>query len=1011
MYSVLDGHPEPEEVAKKAAALGRTAHAITDHGSVSGHVSFEKAVKGLKAVTQFRNFHATLKDTGEQLAIKPIYGIEAYTVGDIEIRTPEASQKKNHLTLLAKNEVGYRNMLGLVTRSWTEGFYYKQSIDGRLLFEQGDGLIVLSGCESGSFMRSIERADYNRAHWIATSMRSRFGDDFYIEIQHFPHTSEKAKRAWHIAENLGIKVVLTCDSHYIEPDGWRYQQFLWSVRDGKPVDDFKIEYAYLWEPDQLLQFCQSNSPGIMWEKVFENTLEVAAKVETFSLPKAGNIQYPIEGDKIRYIYTVVSARLQELGLWSDQYQQRIVRELEVIAGKGYEDYFLVVADMIRWAKAQGIYVGPARGSSAGSLVCYGLRITEIDPIRYGLLFERFVDPTRTDQPDIDVDFEDERRKEVFQYMYEKYGRENTAAVGTFARFAAKNTLDDAAKSYRIPPQEIETVKRHLVERSTGDQRAELTIQDTLDEFPEARDVFNRYPALAIAAGCQGGIRHTGRHAAGLIVASEPIRNVAALSVTADGDRIVTLDWRDCAYLNLMKIDVLGLKELTILRYICEQIGWTLWDLYQIPMEDKATFASFDAKDFLGVFQFTGQATKGVAARLHFDSIDQVADVNALSRPGPLHAGATELYIQGKAAGEFRPILPQPQVQPFISETYGQIIYQEQVMQILRGLGGMTWAQVCEIRQIMGKSKGSEAFDSYWPSWEEGSKAAGLSSEDAKQIWECIRLMGKHSFNKSHSVAYGIIAYWSMYMKTHYPAAFYCAQLRKADAEDVVRFLSECKRKGIALAPFSYSCRDGNWHIDQQGRIAPGFTSLKGIGPKASAELAANAPFIDIADVETRCSRRIVNVATRRVLSENVGKTVEALFDLDRYLALDAWIPARVHLRDFNEYPSGAPAVIGGKVIKINKKNRVEEWKHKGKDLTKLNPNEPQDYVILTVEDEGDTTMVYVSPSIYAYNRDAIWQCEGGYMAASGKRAPGIQMITASAVSFASGEALMSLVRG
>ena len=990
MYSVLDGHPSPEEMIAKAHSLGRRAHALTDHGSISGHVLLEKAVQGKRY--QYLG-HNTRAIQGEELDLKPIYGMEAYTTPDVSARG-QAFQRKYHLTLLAKNLTGYRNLLQLVTRSWEEGYYYRQSIDGPMLVEQGQGLIILSGCEKGGFMEKIANRDWQAARDWARAYRDIFGDDFYVEIQHFPHVSEKSAAAWAIAGELGIKTVLTCDAHYLDPDGWRYQQFLWSIRDGKPVDDFRIEHAYLWEPDRLFAFCQANAPSIDWTRVFEHTAEVGEKVERFLLPRAPHVHYPLEGDKRAYIYQEVRAFLEARGLWDAAYAGRLEHELNVIEEKGYFDYFLVVADMVRWAKSRGIFVGPARGSAAGSVVCWGLRITEIDPVHFGLLFERFVDPTRTDLPDIDVDFEDERRGEVFQYMAERWGRDCVAHISTFSRFGDKQTLEDARKSYRIPRHEVETIKRHLVERSSGDQRAELTIQDTIEEFPEAREVYERYPALQIAAGVQGKIRHTGKHAAGLVVTSEPVSNYCAI-VKAGDQRLVAYDWRDSAHLNLMKIDCLGLKELSLLRMISQSVGLTLADVYALPLDDPETYEGFNQHDFLGVFQYTGLATKGVASRIKFENIRQVADVNALSRPGPLHAGATERYIRGREKGTFAPILPQPQVQPMIRDTYGQIIYQEQVMRILRDVGNMSWTDVCDIRTIMGKSKGSEAFDEYWPRWEQGTAENGVTPADARQIWEAIRLFGKHGFNLAHATAYGIVAYWSMYMKQHYPLQFYWANLvRAADDDEVTRFLHEARRKGIAFIPFDLETAQPTWHI-RDGRIAMGWQQIPGVGPVAAQALSEAAPFASVADISARVPGRKANSRVKAAIAEHIGATVESLYRLDDWGRIQELVPERVQIAAVNGGFIYSPLVlVVGRLIRINKKNRWEEWKTKGKDTSRLNPEDDHDYCILIIEDETDSCMVYVDPERYKGWNAQIWGTEGDYLVVKGNKTPGLQMIHA-----------------
>ena len=1002
-FSVLDGHPEPDEIIFRAAELGRKAIALTDHGSVSGHVLFEKAVSGLRQERGEGFVSKGRKFKGEALDIKPIYGLEAYTTPDVAARGKEY-QAKYHLSLLAKNRAGYQNMLKLVTRSWDEGFYYRQSIDGEMLLDHAPGLIVLSGCEKGNFMRTLERQEWRKARDLAKRWRSAFGDDFYIEVQHFPDFSHKAAWAYSIAEELGIKTVLTCDTHYLDPDGWRFQQFLWSIRDNKPVDGFKIEHAYLWEPDRLLAFCQEHNPGIDWHRVFENTVEVGQKVEKYALPRAPHVKFPLAGDKMEYIRNTVVERLQMLGLWDKPgYAERLNRELGLIEAKGYQDYFLVVADMILWAKMQGIFVGPARGSAAGSIVCYGLRITEVDPLQYGLIFERFIDETRTDLPDIDIDFEDDRRDEVFAYMEQRYGRENVARISTFARLGGRSVLDDAARGYRIPKGEINIIKRHLVDRSSGDQRAELTLQDTIDEFPEAKAVYERYPELSHAAGTQGRVRSLGKHAAGLVVTSEPVSEYVAIYKSGQ-ERLIAVDWRDAAYLNLMKIDILGLKELSLLRIVSEQEGLSLEDIYAIPRDDPATLAGFNSHDYLGIFQYTGLATKGVASRIHIETLEQIADVNALARPGPLHSGSTEMYITGKHNGNFRPVLPQPEVQPIIDSTYGQLIYQEQIMRILREVGGLTWNDVCSIRGLIGKAKGSEAFEDYFPAWMDGCRQNGLTDPDAKQIWDAIRQFGKYGFNKAHSLSYGLLAYWSMYCKVHYPRSFYLAQLIKMrDKENIGRFLGEAMRKGIQFAPFTLDATSPTWHIDTEGRIAPGYMCVDGIGEQTAIEVSRHAPYADIADLRERTGirRQVVNKGRVEVIEAAVGKSVIELFGLDIWEKVNVVAPERTPIELVNEgfTPPTAYLCIAGRVKRINKKNRVEEYKQKGKDMSKLKPGDPQDYVLLITEDETDSCMVYVSPEDYVTWQSAIWDCEDTYIKVIGRKMPGIQLVTAHTIDF------------
>lgn len=988
-FSVLDGYADPGEIIQRAVELGRRSVAITDHGSVSGHVLFEKALEGF---IQKQIGADTLRlRTGEKIDIKPIFGMEAYMVNDVA----EPSREKTHLTLLAANTTGYRNLLHLATKSF-DHFYYRQNIDGGLLAEHRDGLIVLSGCELGRFMGLIGQEKYQDAYQLAYALRSVFGERFAIELQHFPHMYAKNQWAHKIATELGIKPVLTCDVHYLPEDGWRDQKIMFAIRDRCSMDQaFTIEHAHPWEPDRLLRFLKEHHPSLPWETVMWNTGVLAESIENFRLPRAPHVIFPMEGDKLQYIYDTCLAFLRAKGLDENyDYRERLARELKVIEEKGYQDYFLMVADMVRWAKENGIFVGPARGSAAGSIVCWGLRITELDPIRWNLLFERFVDPTRVDLPDIDVDFEDERRAEVVQYMKEKYGEENVANIATFAKFGDRNTLLDVARVFNIPQDAVRTVERYLVHRSSGDQRAELTIADALQE-PAVQDVFQQHPELEYATRLQGKIRHIGKHAAGIVVTSQPVTDFMAVYANKQsGERILAVDWRDSAYLNLMKIDVLGLKELTIMRMIAERVGLTLDDLYELPLDDQDTIDLYNRRDYLGLFQFDGLAVKSVAERVHFDNLQQIADVNALARPGPLHAGATEAYIRGRQDGQYDPVITFDRVQPIIAPTYGQIVYQETVMRILREIGGLSWQDVCEIRVIMGKSKGSEAFNNYWERWRDGCAENSVDEATARQIWETIRLYGKHAFNISHAVAYGLVSYWSAYMKTHYPREFYWARLVKSEgAVDDGRYIWEALQREIEFAPISLAMPSVTWDIDAQGRITPGWQQIPGFGPTKAAKALANGPYESIDDFARKNAKsKPAREKLAALLAEWDGKTVVDIYGLDIWGKLAQAVPERISIA---EVRPGDPCIIAGRVIKLNRKNRIEEWRTKGKDTSRLNPDRPQDYVVLTLEDETGSVMVYVSPELYERNKRLIWENQTGFLVIVGNRNGDIPLVMAS----------------
>lgn len=980
-YSVLDALPTPEEVIAKAVELNRPAVALTDHGSVAGHVLLEKAVEGIRQGTGFSDAHVTFH-TGQTLDIKPIYGVEAYLVENVGHRV----RHKNHVTLLAKDQAGYRNILQLVTRSYDEGFYYRPSVDFQMLHDHREGVLCLSGCESGMLFEFIKQQRWGDAGTYLQVLGQIYGEDAYVELQHFPHSAELQFAAYQAAQQLGLKHVVTCDVHYLEPLDQEAHQLIMAVRDRCSYGDaFKLNYAMPWAPDGLLHGLEQLQPGVDWRRAFDHVAEVNAKISSYQLPKAPFVTFPLQGDKRAYVRELCQQFLRNQGLANDQYLDRLDHELNVVADKGYLDYFLVVADIINWAKAQGIMVGPGRGSAAGSVVCWGLGITTVDPIRWGLMFERFVDPTRTDLPDIDIDFEDDRRGEVISYIRQKYGEENTALISTFAHFGGKQTLWDAARVFNIPDAAVKTVIRYLPQRSSGDQRAGLTVQDALDE-PEVQAVYARHPELQLASAIQGKIRHRGKHAAGVVVASEPITNYAAVyKVPASGERLVELDWRDAAYLNLMKIDILGLKECTMLRRMGEAVGMTLQQIYDIPLDDPAAIQIFNDRDFLGIFQYDGQAVRSVANQIYFESLEQVAAVNALARPGPLWSQATAGYIRGRRDGLPHYVIEYEPVQRMLARTYGQIIYQESVMQILREIGGMTWQEVTEVRAIMGKSKGSEAFHNYYPSWEAGCRERGVPEHHIQQIWGAIRTYGRHAFNISHAFVYGLLAYWGAWFKAHYPVEFYWAHLLKAaDRLELERYLVEARRRGVPFGTLELDTQETDWHI-RAGAITPGWSVVPGIGPAAAERLAAGAPYDSAKDLQKRTAG--IGPKKREDIEGYLGASMGEIFDLDLWDRLTGRTPIQTVAQEDNERWQGR---IAGRVIKINKKSRIEEATSRGKPLP--DDGGPDEYASITVLDDTGSIVCWISNLVYQERYDTIWASDGELVWVTGRRSKGLPLV-------------------
>jgi DNA polymerase-3 subunit alpha len=525
----------------------------------------------------------------------------------------------------------------------------------------------------------------------------------------------------------------------------------------------------------------------------------------------------------------------------EKYIQAVESELALIVPKGFVDYFLVTSDIVRWAKDHKIAVGPARGSAAASVVCYLLRITEVDPIQHPhMLFERFIDPTREELPDIDLDFDDERRHEVFGYAASKYGAANTSHIGNFTRYRGKNSLDDVARVYKVPKWEVETIKNLIIERSGGDSRISDSLEDTFTMFPKAQDVLDRYPQLANAVRLEGNYRGMGVHAAGLVIANSPINEYCATYsriVAGRPTTVIAYDKKDAAYLGFLKQDMLGLSTMGMIGHALRMIGMDLEDLYRVPLTDKRTMDSFRNNDVIGIFQFEGRATRLVCRDVQPDHFQHLADINALSRPGPLFSGMAAAYVDvrhGRMVAEKYHRIVTEQTE----WTYGQIIYQEQVLRIIRELGGFPMTKVHAIRQIISQKLGEAQFEEMYAEFEENACAVhGCTPAQARRIWRFMATSATYSFNVAHCISYSMLAYWQMWLKVHHPTSFYAAQLRKTgDERRRNRLLKDAVKHGIAVVPPDLIDSEENWTAPDDGAVCAGFLQIPGIGPKTATAI-------------------------------------------------------------------------------------------------------------------------------------------------------------------------------
>jgi DNA polymerase-3 subunit alpha len=839
--SFQDGFRPPEEHVQACAELGYVGLALTEHGNVSSHIKLERAATaaGLRAG----------------------FGCELYCeTGD------ERGQLKNHLTVIAENATGYSNLLKLVSASW-ENFRYKPTTTATMLREHCDGLLVLSGCLGGLLATTLwggkgtperTRADIDAGVRVLRWFRYLFGDRYYLEVMPHPTLSRQRSHNQLLAE-LSVKekvpLVATLDCHYPSPGDQSMYPVLHAIGRGGRHNTVEAQ-SQSWEYDIMLApvptkdiFRNLQATGLT---AFQASAAMASTVDiserwTASIPKFLDLRFPgseaaedmlrswcREGWKARGF-----GRLR--GVERERYGDRVAYELSLIIDKGFTNYFLVIADLVQWAKQHGIAVGPARGSGAASLVLYLLRVTEVNPMVFPtLLLERFIDPNRHDLPDIDLDFDDEERGRIRQYLVNRYGEERVGNIGTFVQYKGKNSLDDIGRVFRIPVGTVAAVKDMIIERSSGDLRAATTIEDSIDMFPSVAEIFTKNPNLRLAQRLEGNIKGMSVHAAGLVVANNPLTEGVAVYTRQDsksGERatVLSIDKYDAEYINALKIDALGLLTMNVIKRACAMIGMSLEEIYNLPLDDEEVFAAFRANRVVGVFQFDGRAMRSVNREVKPDTFMELCDINALSRPGPLHSGAAAEYIQvkhgRKPAEHFHPTVDEITV-----HTNYQIVYQEQILQVVRRLGGFTWEQAAAIRKLISKKQGEQAFNRMQQLFLDGCRSNNVDEITALRMWKQLVTAGAYAFNAAHCVSYGMLAYWTMWLKVHHPLAFYCAALQKYDPKTKgFDLLKEALAAGITLRPPSPQHSEATWTI-AEGALVAGFTQVPGIGEKTARHM-------------------------------------------------------------------------------------------------------------------------------------------------------------------------------
>jgi DNA polymerase-3 subunit alpha len=789
-YSLLDGACRIEDLVGAAKKCNMPALALTDHGNMFGAIEFYK--------------------TCAKAGIKPIIGVEAYMAP--RSRKEKGLQKSNvseasyHLVLLAKNLAGYKNLMRLVSIGFLEGFYYRPRIDREVLAKYHDGIIALSACLKGEVAYKILHEGYEAARKVALEYREIFGDDYYLEIHKHGIPEEDQARAGvlELSRELSIPVVATNDTHYLKREHSMPHDVLICLQTGKDRDD-PTRLRYTTDEIYFKSAEEMQAAFAQHEDALKLTAEIAAKCDLqLDFKKVYLPSYRIpEPDSNKTLdeyleqlaWEGVKRRYKEI---TPEIEQRLRHELAVIKQTGYAGYFLIVQDFIRAARERGIPVGPGRGSAAGSLVSYCIGITNIDPIKYNLIFERFLNPERVTMPDIDIDFCYERRGEVIDYVRQKYGENNVTQIITFGTMAARAVVRDVGRVLKVRYTDVDKIAK-TIPPTIG-----ITLERALEETPELRQLINseaiHRQLMDYSQVLEGLARHASTHAAGVVITPDELTNYAPLYKSNTGDITTQYDMKSLESIGVLKMDFLGLRTLTVMDKtvkMLKQKGIEI-DLDNIPFDDKKTYEIFGNGETIGLFQFESSGMREYLKKLKPQSVEDLTAMNALYRPGPMDM--IDDFIARKHGTKKIEYL-HPKLEPILRETYGIIVYQEQVMRIASELAGFTLGGADLLRRAMGK-KIAELMAEQRKKFVDGCKERGIAENTANQIFDLMDKFAAYGFNKSHAAGYSVVAYQTGYLKAHYPAEFMAANLTSemTTTSRIVTLIEDCKRMGLPVLP-------------------------------------------------------------------------------------------------------------------------------------------------------------------------------------------------------------------
>lgn len=862
-YSLLDGLTKIPALVKRIVEQGGEAVALTDHGVMYGAIEFYKECKAA--------------------GIKPIIGNEVYvTAGKMSDREARVGERDYfHLTLLAKNLTGYRNLMKLTTEAHLRGFYYKPRVDHETLEKYAEGLICLSGCLSSEVSKAIRSGNVGKAREVIAWHKRVFGEDYYLEIQPHPNIPEQGlvnDTLIGLSTELNIPLVASGDAHYLCLEDAEAQDALLCVQTGTKIADTNRmsmmgEHFHVKTPEEFLEAFAHVPEAI------ENTVKIAEKCD-LEIPM-GNLVFPKFTPPDNKTIDDYFTEQVEAGLKfrfgdevTPEIRQRVDYEVSVIAQMGYKGYMLTVADFVNWAKDQGIVVGPGRGSAAGSMVSYILRITEVNPMEHGLLFERFLNPERVSMPDIDMDFADDRRGEVIEYVRQKYGAEKVAQIITFGTMASRAAIRDVGRVLGMAYGEVDRIAKLI----PPPQQGKFTPLAThLEEVAELKELYAGSESvkklLDLSMKLEGTIRHASVHAAGVVIGDMDLTNYTPIQYSPSDDKVLVSQYSmyPLESLGLLKMDFLGLKNLTIIKNtlrIVRKVHDLEVDVTKLPFDDKKTFELLAAANTTGVFQLESEGMRKNLKELRPTVFGDIAAMVALYRPGPIQFLPD--FIARKR-GQKKIEYIHPKLEPILGDTYGIAVYQEQVLQIARDLCGFTLGEADVLRKAIGK-KNVKLLNEQKEKFVAGGVANGVRPDIAEQLFHFTEPFALYGFNRAHSVSYAVIAYWTAYLKAHFPSAFMAALMTsdQQDLDKIATNIAECEHMKIHVLPPSVNKSfTGFAVVKETGDVVFGLNAIKNVGQKVSDmivdERQKNGDYVDLADFVKRVGQPVVNRKTMESL--------------------------------------------------------------------------------------------------------------------------------------------------